>query len=75
MRPNAFKRFLPEDFDGTDGLGAGLARDLFADLEMNAILPDLFRGDQVGRLIVELTELTDAGVIRLFGATTDGEEF
>jgi hypothetical protein len=46
--PDAFERFLPEDFDRADRLGAGLARDLFMDFKMDAILADLFSRDQVG---------------------------
>jgi hypothetical protein len=60
VRPNAFKRFLPEDFDRADGLGAGLARDFLFGLKVDAILANLFGRDQVRGFIVELT-LVDAG--------------
>jgi len=42
---------------------------------MNAILPDVLGGDQVGRLAVKLTQLADAGVVGLFRAGADGQEF
>lgn len=41
---------------------------------MNAVLADLFEGDQLGRAIVVVTELADAGVVDLFGARADGQE-
>jgi hypothetical protein len=35
---------------------------------MNAILANLLGRDQLGRFVVELAELADAGVIGFFGA-------
>ena len=75
VRPNAFERFFPEELDGANGLGAGLAGDLFVDLEMDAILADLLGGEQFRRFAVKLTELADAGVIGIFSARADGQEF
>ena len=75
VRPNAFERFFPEELDGANGLSAGLAGDLFVDLEMDAILTNLLGGNQLGRFGVEFAELADAGVISLFGARADGQEF
>ena len=75
MRPEAAQGFFPEDFDGTDGLGAGLAGDLLVGLEMDAILADVFGGEQLGGFAAELPELADAGVVGLFGAWADGQEF
>ena len=72
--PLAFEGFLPEDLDGADGLRAGLAGDLLVDLEMDAILTNLLGGDQVGGFAQELAELSDTGVVSLFGALTDGQE-
>jgi hypothetical protein len=66
--------FFPEQLEGADGLGAGLAGDLFVALEMDAILADVFGRKQVGRLAVKLTELADAGVIGRFGARADGQK-
>ena len=59
--------FFPEQFDGADGLRAGLASDLLVGLEMDAILADLFGAKQLGGFAVKLTELTDARVIGRFG--------
>lgn len=72
--PGALERFFPEQFDGADGLGAGLAGDFFTRLEMDAILADIFGREQVGRFGVKLTELAEAGVIGLFGAWADGQQ-
>lgn len=74
MWPDAFECFLPEDFGGANELRAGLPGELLFGLEVNAILSDLFRSDQVGRFIVELAELTDAGVVGLFSAGKDRQE-
>lgn len=73
--PDALEGFLPEDFDAADGLGGSLAGNFFNRLEMDAILADLLGGDQLGRFTVEFAELADAGVIGVFGARTDGQEF
>ena len=74
LRPGAAKGFFPEQFDGADGLGAGLAGDLLVGLEMDAILADLFGAKQFGGLAVKLTELADARVIGRFGAWTHGQK-
>ena len=74
LRPGTFESFFPEQFDGADGLGAGLAGDLFVGLEVDAILTNLLGRDQVRRLAVELAELANAGVVSLFGARADGQE-
>jgi len=42
---------------------------------MNAVLAELLGADQVGSFGVELTELAQAGVVSLFGARADGQEF
>jgi hypothetical protein len=66
---------FPKELDGADGLGAGLAGNLLVGLQMNAILANVFGGDQVRSTAVKLAELADAGVISLFGARADGQEF
>jgi hypothetical protein len=43
-------------------------------LEMNAVLANLLRRDQVGRLVIELAQLAQAGVVGLLGAGADGQE-
>ena len=74
MRPLPFKSFLPEEFDGAEGLGAGLAGGLLDGFEMNEVLADLFWAGQVGGTVVKLAELADTGVVGLFGAQADGQE-
>ena len=74
VRPDAFERLFPEQFDCTDGLRAGLAGDFLIRLEMDAILADVFRREQIGRFAVELAQLADAGVIGRLGARADGQE-
>jgi hypothetical protein len=74
MRPDPAERFLPEQFNGADGLGAGLAGNLFGGLEMNAVLADLLRRNQLGRPAVELPKLADTGVVGLFTARAQGQE-
>jgi hypothetical protein len=72
--PGALEGFFPEQFDGADGLGAGLPGDLFVGLEMDAVLANVLGAEQVGRLGVELAELADTGVIGRFGARADRQE-
>ena len=74
VRPRAMEGFFPEQFDGADGLRAGLAGDLLVGLEIDAILADLFGTKQLGGFGVILTELACARVIGLFGAWADGQE-
>ena len=72
--PDAFEGFLPEQFEGADDLGGGLAGDLLDGLEMDAILAELLGGDQVGGFGMELGELAQAGEIGLPGAGGDGQK-
>ncbi len=72
--PGAVEGLFPEQFEGADGLGAGLAGDLLVGLEMDAILADIFGREEVGGLAVKLAELAHAGVISLLGAGADGQE-
>ena len=72
--PGATEGFLPEDFDGADGLGAGLAGYLLVLLEVDEILAKVLRADSVGGLMVVFAELTDAGEVSLLGARTDGQQ-
>ena len=73
-RPLTFESFFPEEFDGANGLGAGLAGGLLDGFEMNEVLADLFRGEQVRGDVVKLAELTQASVVGLLGAGADGQE-
>ena len=72
--PRALEGFLPEELESADELRGGLASDFLDGLEMDAVLPDLFKADQFGRAAVMLAELADAGVIGLLGARADREE-
>jgi len=73
--PGAVEGLFPKELDGADGLSAGLAGDLLVGLQMDAILANVFSREQLGRPVVKLAELTDAGVIGLFSARADGQEF
>jgi len=72
--PDALEGFFPEELEGANDLGAGLAGDPLVRFEMDAILAELLGGDQFGRLDVMLTELTDTGQISFFGARTERQE-
>ena len=74
VRPGALEGLFPEQFDRADGLSAGLTGDLLVGLEMDAVLANVFGGKKLGGFTVELTELTQASVIGLFGAGADGQE-
>lgn len=73
--PGALEGLLPEDFDGADGLGGGLAGDLLFGFEMDAILADFLGRDEIGGFLVELAELAQAVPVGLFRARTDGQKF
>ena len=73
--PSAVEGLFPKEFDGADGLSAGLAGDLLVGLQVDAILAKLFGAEQLRRAAIKLAQLTDAGVIGLFSARADGQEF
>jgi hypothetical protein len=72
--PGTAEGFIPEQFDGADGLGGGLPGDLLDRLEVDEVLAQLLGGDPVGGLAEELGELADAGEVGRFGAGPDGQE-
>jgi len=72
--PDAFEGFLPEEFEGADDLGGGLAGDLLDGFEMDAVLAELLGGDELGGFGIKLGELAQAGEIGLLRARGDGEE-
>ena len=72
--PGAAEGFFPEDFEGADGLRAGLAGYLLNLLEVDAVLAELLGGDQVGGFVVILAQLADARVVGALGAGSDGQE-
>jgi hypothetical protein len=74
LRPVALEGFFPKELEGADELSGGLTGDLLDGLEVNAVLADLFNGDQFGRPVVLFTELAETGVVSLFGARADGQK-
>ena len=72
--PGTVESFLPEELDGADGLGAGLTGNFLAGLKVNAVLANVFGGEQLRGLVVELADLSKACEIGLFGAETNGQE-
>ncbi len=74
-RPGTFKGFFPEEFEGANDLGGSLTGDFLVGLEMDAILAELFGGDQLGGFVAELAQLANTGVIGLLGARADGQQF
>ena len=75
MWPLALKGLFPKELEGTDELGGGLAGNFLNRLEMDAVLADLFEGDQLGRAVIMFTQLTDTGVVTFFGPRADGQKF
>lgn len=73
-RPGTAQGFLPEEFDGAEGLGGGLPGDLLDGLEMKEVLAELLGADLIGRAIEVLAQLPDTGEVGLLGAGTDGQE-
>jgi hypothetical protein len=51
-----------------------LAGDFLDSFEMDEVLTELFRADEVGGLGEELTQLADTGEVSLFGARLDTEQ-
>jgi hypothetical protein len=62
------------DLGGADSLGGGLAAHLSDGLEVDAILTNLLGAGQFGRAVAVFTELTEAGIVGLFGARANREE-
>jgi len=73
-RPGPAQRFFPEQFDGADGLGGGLAGDLFVALEVDEVLAELLRCDGFGRLAEVLGELAHAVPVGLLRALADRQQ-
>ena len=74
VRPRAMESFFPEELDGADGLGAGLAGDLFFALEEDEVLAEFLGGDVLGGFGEVLGELADTGPVGLLGALADRQE-
>ena len=73
-RPEAVKGFFPEELEGADDLGGGLAGHLFFGLEVEAVVAELLGADQVGGFGEVLADVVDGGVVGLFGAEADGQQ-
>ena len=73
-RPATAERFFPEELEGANGLGGGLAGDLFLALEEDEVLAELFGGDVLGGFIEMFGELADTGPVGLLGALADRQE-
>ena len=72
--PDALEGFFPEQFEGANDLGGGLAGDLFFGLEVETILTELLGGDQVGGFAEVFADVADGVMVSLFGAGADGQE-
>jgi hypothetical protein len=72
--PAAAQGFFPEELDGADGLGSGLAGHLFLALEEDEVLAELLGGDVLRGFSEVLGELADTGPVGLLGAVADRQE-
>jgi hypothetical protein len=72
--PKTAQGFFPEELDGADGLGGGLAGDLLLALEEDEVLAQFFGGDLLGGFAVVVGQLPDAVPVGLLGALADGQE-
>ena len=73
-RPGALERFLPEEFDGAQDLGGALAGEAPFGLEINEILTELLRADQLGRAVEVVSQLAHTGPIALLTARLEREQ-
>ena len=72
--PKPAQGFFPEELDGADGLGGGLAGDLLLAFEEDEILAKFLRRDVLGGFVVVVGELADAVPVGLLRAVADGQE-
>lgn len=72
--PGAAKSFLPEEFDGAQRLGGGLAGDFLTALEVDEVLAEFLGRDEIGRFGIELGELTKAGKVGVLSAGLDTDQ-
>jgi hypothetical protein len=72
--PGTLEGFFPEELDGADRLGGRLAGEAAFGLEVKEVLAEFLGRDEVGGLGVMLTELADAGPVRLLGTGQEREE-
>ena len=72
--PATLQGFFPEKLDRAEGLRGGLTGDFLFDLEMEEVLAEFLRGDQVGGFLEELTELAQAVPVTQDGALGQGQQ-
>ena len=65
---------LPEHLDGTDGLGGAGTGEAPLGLEVEELLAQFLGGGLFGGFVEVLTQLADAGEVRLLGPGQEGEE-
>ena len=71
--PGALEGFLPEDFDGAEGLGGGLAGQATF-LEVDEIVPEFLGGEFIGRAAKVLAQLADTSPVALLGTRQQGQQ-
>lgn len=72
--PGSTESFFPEQFDGADGLGSGLAGDFLNVLEIDKVLAKFLCGNEVGGSVIMFAELAQAGPVGLLSARPEGEQ-
>jgi len=72
--PGTLEGFLPEELDGAEGLGGGLAGKTALGLEVEEVLAEFLGRDEVRRFGVVLAELAEAGPVTFLGAGQEGQE-
>ncbi len=72
--PGPLKGFLPEELEGAQSLGGGLAGELLGGLEMEEILAEIFGREEVGGPIEVFAQLADAGPVAALGAGLEGQK-
>jgi len=72
--PGPLEGFLPEELDGAEGLGGGLAGELPNRLEVQEVVAEIFRRELVGGAVEMLAQLADAGPVGLLRAGLEGQQ-
>ncbi len=67
-RPGLAESFFPEQLDGADALSGSLAREFLFRFEVEEVLAEFFRSDELRRLAEILTEFTDTAPVAQDGA-------
>ena len=72
--PGTLEGFLPEELDGAEGLGGGLAGKTALGLEVEEVLAEFLGRDEVGGLGVVLSELAYASPVTVLRSGLEGKE-